>query len=145
MECAICDYHWCWSCGMNTQSKWHDTIGIYCQLYNSIVIAELGAFMKGMILVLLVVFSPILYLFFCLSFCFYNVLDCSSVCFINCTRKSKVLYYCALPPFFLLYVIFSIFLSIVVFALTIAPMAVLLILFLLIIIFRWCLSSRKVK
>lgn len=146
MDCAICDYAWCWSCGMNTKNRLHDVFGIYCQLYNNIAIEKWSPFKKGTLIVLLVTFFPILYLISCLSGGFYLVSECCCGCFTHhCLTSKRCVNILIMTPSFIFYALFSIIVGLVTFSLTVIPMALILVLFLFKITFRWCFSSRKVK
>lgn len=146
MECSICDYAWCWSCGMNTKSRWHDVFSVYCQLYNNIVIENWNPFKKGCLLFSMVFFSPVLYLISCLTGGFYLITDCCCDRMYNFLKtKWKILNFFIFLPIFLIYPILAMIIGIIVYGLTIVPVLVLLILFLIMISIRWCFSSRKVK
>lgn len=131
---------------MNTKNKFHDIFGIYCQLYNGIVIEKWNPFKKGILLTLLVVFFPILYLVSCISGGFYLLSECCCGCFSQfCLTKNRYINILIMTPAFIVFSLFAIVVGILVFGLSVAPMAVILVLFLFIIAFRWCFSSRKVK
>jgi hypothetical protein len=105
MTCAICQYEWCWTCGLPYKSIVHYTQagGMCCELIGQISFSKLHYCWKLLITLAVVIFFPLLFLLISLSgggalateFCCtfkaaYHYTKCSFDCLVQMTnRRSK--------------------------------------------------------
>ena len=71
MSCIICNYTWCWVCGSDLKSKFHnDTpLEIPCALLNSFAIHEkIPKIFRPLLILLLLILGPPLLLYFGMLF-----------------------------------------------------------------------------
>lgn len=68
MTCKLCNYEWCWVCGLNYHSIIHyaQLGGVICEMIGLISFSELTPITKGLLLLLFVVFFPLFVLGICL-------------------------------------------------------------------------------
>lgn len=140
MECAICSYAWCWSCGFSTNSRAHFFIAVFCQFYNEVVVSRFSFAQKFFASLFGIILSPLLLLFFSLYLGghVFILMDC-------CKGRVKICYIISMLFLVIICLALTLVFAAIIFSISVGPFYLLMTIFFLVVSFRWCFQSKKVK
>jgi len=64
MDCSICHHRWCWACGQNLDSVFHEKLEPICQMFNVFALHEkIPSILKPVMALLTLILLPIVFSF----------------------------------------------------------------------------------
>ena len=150
MTCPICSYEWCWSCGFKYRSSHHKLVQPICEMSNTLYQINIHWFWKFWLVILLLITAPIAFFVGLIFFAAYGSVMMSITTYDGIWRYSSNVFKIFVKLVFAL-LVFCITLALYVamamaFFAVVTPLVTLYCLvYLIIVIYRWCLSSRRVR
>lgn len=146
MQCGLCGYEWCWSCGFHSKSYFHKFTGeMFCQSWNTLFSEiKMHILLKIIIALILLIIAPVALLIFMviggMTLVFMVILESC-----NIVRRSTFfcIFYCILNT--LICIPIGGCLGLIAYAIIIVPITLFTIFFILNGIYRWCISTKKIN